>query len=115
MTSLLLGQGYNAFVVFGYASREQVRCDRTKISCPYLSEDSKELKVTEEERDVNLIYKLKPPADLRSKFLLKLDAREKLKLETEVQLEEEKQARIIIVCIFRSTIIIRAIIFLYLL
>nr|KAF7389396.1 hypothetical protein H0235_017880 [Vespula pensylvanica] len=95
LTSLLLGQGYNAFVVFGYASREQVRCNRTKITCPYLPEDTKELEVSEEP-DVNLIYKLKPPADLRSKFLLKLDAREKLKLETEIQREEEKQARIVI-------------------
>ncbi|XP_047369300.1 dynein regulatory complex subunit 7-like isoform X1 [Vespa velutina] len=95
LTSLLLGQGYNAFVVFGYASREQVQYNRTKISCPYLPEDLKELKLSKEE-DVNLMYKLKPPADFRSKFLLKLDAREKLKLETEVQEEEEKQARIII-------------------
>ncbi|KAL2720671.1 dynein regulatory complex subunit 7-like isoform X1 [Vespula squamosa] len=95
LTSLLLGQGYNAFVVFGYASREQVQYNRTKITCPYLPEDLKESKVSEDERDVDLTYKLKPPADLRSKFLLKLDARERFKLETEIQQEEEKQARII--------------------
>ncbi|XP_014610461.1 PREDICTED: dynein regulatory complex subunit 7 isoform X2 [Polistes canadensis] len=93
LTSLLLGQGYNAFVVFGYASREQVQCDRTRITCPYLPKA--EPKIIEEEHAINLTYKLKPPADFRSKFLLKMDAREKLKFETAIQEEEEKQAKII--------------------
>ncbi|KAI4477018.1 hypothetical protein M0802_014792, partial [Mischocyttarus mexicanus] len=93
LTSLLLGQGYNAFVVSGYASREQVQCDRTRITCPYLPKA--EPKILEEERIVNLTYQLKPPADFRSKFLLKMNAREKLKLETEIKEQEEKQAKII--------------------
>lgn len=43
LTSLLLGQGYNAFVVSGYASKEQTLCDLTRRSCPYIPQPEKKL------------------------------------------------------------------------
>ncbi len=34
LTSLLVGVGYDAYMVMGYASPEIVRCDQSQVACP---------------------------------------------------------------------------------
>ncbi|KYN17744.1 hypothetical protein ALC57_09957, partial [Trachymyrmex cornetzi] len=93
LVSLLLGQGYNAFVVSGYASREQVLCDMTRRTCPYLPKIEQVSPPVEKPKIVK--YQLKPPPDFRSQFLLELEAREKAKAEAELQRQEEERQRMI--------------------
>ncbi|EFN62109.1 Coiled-coil domain-containing protein 135 [Camponotus floridanus] len=93
LVSLLLGQSYNAFVVSGYASREQALCDMTRRTCPYLPER----KYTPPPADMPKIakYQLKAPPDFRSQFLLELEDRERKKKDAELQRQEEERQRMI--------------------
>lgn len=95
LASLLLGQSYNAFVVSGYASREQVLCDMTRRTCPYLPE-TKEAPPSAEKPEANR-YQLKAPPDFRSRFLLELEERERANMEAELQRQEEERQRMIAV------------------
>jgi len=36
LCSFLIGSGYDAYVVSGYATREFCVCDQTRVVCPYL-------------------------------------------------------------------------------
>ncbi|XP_011050892.1 PREDICTED: coiled-coil domain-containing protein lobo homolog [Acromyrmex echinatior] len=87
LVSLLLGQGYNAFVVSGYASREQVLCNMTRRTCPYLPKIEQAPPPMEKPKIIK--YQLKSPPDFRSQLLLELEAREKAKAEAELQQQEE--------------------------
>ncbi|XP_012275653.1 dynein regulatory complex subunit 7 isoform X2 [Orussus abietinus] len=91
LVSLLLGEGYNAYVVSGYASREQVRCDMTKRTCPYLPK-RKPSPPSAKPKDTSK-YRLKPPPDLRSQFLLEMEAREHRRKEEELHRQEEERRR----------------------
>ena len=35
LTSLLIGVGYDAYMVMGYATPGAVNCDQTQVSCPF--------------------------------------------------------------------------------
>ncbi|KAG5309089.1 DRC7 protein, partial [Pseudoatta argentina] len=93
LVCLLLGQGYNAFVVSGYASREQVLCNMTRRTCPYLPKIEQAPPPMEKPKIVK--YQLKSPPDFRSQLLLELEAREKAKAEVELQRQEEERQRMI--------------------
>ncbi|KAH0945001.1 hypothetical protein HN011_003354 [Eciton burchellii] len=96
--SLLLGQGYNAFVVSGYASREQVFCDLTKITCPYLPEKEEEAEETPPPTtDVpeNCKYRLKPALTFKSQFLQGLEDLEEKRKELELRYKEEERQKMI--------------------
>ncbi|XP_067217266.1 dynein regulatory complex subunit 7 [Linepithema humile] len=93
LVSLLLGQGYNAYVVSGYASREQVLCDMTRRICPYLPEKEQTLPRTEMPKIVK--YQLKAPPDFRSQFLLELENRERKRIEDDLRQQEEERQRMI--------------------
>jgi len=95
LVSLLLGQGYNAYVVSGYASREQVLYDMTRITCPYLPEEKRTLPRTDTPKIVK--YQLKAPPDFRSQFLLELENRERKRIEDDLQQQEEERQRMIAV------------------
>jgi len=103
--SLLLGQGYNAFVVSGYASREQVFCDLTKITCPYLPEKEEEAEETPPPTtDVpeNCKYRLKPALTFKSQFLQGLEDLEEKRKELELRYKEEERQKMIAVGMSRS-------------
>lgn len=100
LASLLLGQGYNAFVVSGYASREQVLCDMTRRTCPYLPETEQTPLPIDKPKIVK--YQLKAPPDFRSRFLLELEDREKAKMEAELQRQEEQRQKMITVRITKK-------------
>lgn len=96
LVSLLLGQSYNAFVVSGYASREQALCDMTRRICPYLPEQEHTPPPADKPKIVK--YQLKAPPDFRSQFLLELEDRERKKIDAELQRQEEERQRMIAVC-----------------
>jgi len=84
LCSLLLGAGYDAYVVSGYASREICNMDQSRETCPLLKGDG-EVKETVE-RGQTKKYAVKPPKDLQSKF----ERRQKQKkIDAEKEKEEE--------------------------
>ncbi|XP_033347951.1 dynein regulatory complex subunit 7-like isoform X1 [Bombus vosnesenskii] len=96
LTSLLLGQGYNAFVVSGYASREQTLCDLTRRSCPYILQPEKHTKRKPEEQQPKITkYELKLPIDYKSQFLSELEEEKARKLEEKLIFDEKEQQKLI--------------------
>ncbi|CAH3167529.1 unnamed protein product [Porites lobata] len=93
LCSLLIGAGYDAYCVCGYATRETTLTDETREICPLLK---KKDEVTKEEvkKEVKK-YAVKPPKDLRSKFEAKVEAKKKAEEEEkERKRRDEENARI---------------------
>ncbi|CAH0551832.1 unnamed protein product [Brassicogethes aeneus] len=88
LCSLLIGFGYNAYVVSGYAIKDITEKIMLRIDCPFV-EVAEDEEVEEEVEKVSK-YTVTPPRDLRSKLLLMMEGREKEK----IRLEEEKAAEI---------------------
>ncbi|XP_066590690.1 dynein regulatory complex subunit 7 [Prorops nasuta] len=89
LTSLLLGEGYNAYIVNGYASREQVECNFTRTPCPFTEKSEQSVQSVETQQDV-VKYLPEPPPDFRSQFLLSLEQMEREREEAE-QRQKDKQ------------------------
>ncbi|KAJ3649538.1 hypothetical protein Zmor_021277 [Zophobas morio] len=91
LCSLLIGLGYDAYVVFGYAVRDVTLRIMSRVDSPYPPDEEKD-QVRDEGED-NKKYTVRPPRDLRSKFLLMMEQKEidKIKAEEERQAELEKQ------------------------
>jgi len=93
LCSLLLGAGYDAYVVSGYATKEVCLSDETREMCPLLKPKDKEA-VAEAAKDTRK-YAVKPPRDLRSKFEQKMAARKAHEEEMEAdKLRKEEEDRI---------------------
>ncbi|XP_029464781.1 dynein regulatory complex subunit 7 [Rhinatrema bivittatum] len=87
LCSLLLGAGYDAYCVSGYATKEMCLMDETREECPLLK---KLVKVQEKtQKKVPKKYTVKPPRDLRSKFELQ----QSFKLERKIQLAKEDKLK----------------------
>ncbi|XP_056595312.1 dynein regulatory complex subunit 7 [Triplophysa dalaica] len=66
LCSLLLGAGYNAYCVSGYASKEMCLLDQSHQECPQLEP---EIQVNEDQQtQTKKKYSVKPPRDLQSSF-----------------------------------------------
>ncbi|XP_063978455.1 dynein regulatory complex subunit 7 isoform X2 [Diachasmimorpha longicaudata] len=94
LVSLLLGQGYNAYVVSGYASREQTLCDMSMRSCPYLPTTDptpSQAKTKSSHR-----YQMKSPPDFRSKLLMEMEELERKRLQEAADLQENERQRLIL-------------------
>ncbi|RZC40202.1 hypothetical protein BDFB_010555, partial [Asbolus verrucosus] len=93
LCSLLIGLGYDAYVVFGYATRDVTLRIMIRVDSPY-PPDEKEEAILDEGQD-NKKYEVKPPRDLRSKFLLMMEQREidKINAEKERLAEIERKRR----------------------
>ncbi|XP_033127806.1 dynein regulatory complex subunit 7-like [Anneissia japonica] len=90
LCSFLLGAGYDAYVVCGYANRETTLCDEIREVCPLLKKKD-EVKEEEKKKEVKK-YTVKPPKDLQSKFIRKQESRRTTEIEKELEkkrLEEE--------------------------
>nr|XP_056718780.1 dynein regulatory complex subunit 7 [Euleptes europaea] len=86
LCSLLIGAGYDAYCVNGYATREICMMDETKEVCPLLQ---KEAEVTVEAiKQKPKKYAVKPLRDLQSKYELHQAAKETAK---EQEAEEKKR------------------------
>ncbi|GFR82652.1 dynein regulatory complex subunit 7-like [Elysia marginata] len=91
LCSLLIGAGYDAYVVNGYATRETCLADESREICPLLRK--KEEQKEEKKQKPTKKYTVKPPKDLRSKFEQKMEARKlaEQKAEEDKRKAEEEQ------------------------
>lgn len=96
LCSLLIGRHYNAFVVSGYASREQTLNDTSMLPCPYLKKSNEsEEKIIDEN---SIKYELKAPPNFRSKLLDELEEKERQHIQNEKdQLEIERRREIMVI------------------
>ncbi|KAG5671919.1 hypothetical protein PVAND_002087 [Polypedilum vanderplanki] len=85
LCSILIGLGFPALVVSGYATREVTTNDQRRVKCPYIPEKVIE-PIFKEELDPK--YRLKDPPFLKSHFLMQC---EKKKLDAENAILEEKK------------------------
>lgn len=92
LVSLLIGAGYDAYVVAGYATREVCNMDQSRTICPFLIK--KDEKVEEKVKVEAGKYTVKPPRDMNSKYLQAMEAKEAKRLFEEGErkrLEREKE------------------------
>lgn len=89
LCSILIGFGFPAMVVSGYATREVTTNDQRRVKCPYIPEEKIEIEITEE---IDPKYRLKDSPFLKSRFLMKLEQK-KAEAENEVlaEVEHKKQ------------------------
>ncbi|NWW58038.1 DRC7 protein, partial [Ifrita kowaldi] len=87
LCSLLIGAGYDAYCVNGYATREMCSLDQTQEVCPLLRKPPE----VPEEEDPNK-YRVKYPSEPQSKFELQQKAKEEE--ETEPKQEEEREEEV---------------------
>ncbi|NXR22968.1 DRC7 protein, partial [Cinclus mexicanus] len=86
LCSLLIGAGYDAYCVHGYATLEMCSLDQTQELCPLLRKPPE----VPEEEDPNK-YRIKYPLDPQSKFELQQAKKEE---ETESAQEEEREEEV---------------------
>ncbi|XP_065497077.1 dynein regulatory complex subunit 7 isoform X2 [Caloenas nicobarica] len=85
LCSMLIGAGYDAYCVHGYATREICTLDETLEVCPLLR---KPQEVPKEEIKKSNKYRIKSPPDLQSKFKLQQKAK---KAETEAAQKDKER------------------------
>ncbi|XP_069979534.1 dynein regulatory complex subunit 7 [Penaeus vannamei] len=91
--SILLGAGYRALVVQGAADLSLVAADTSSLPCPYLQREEESLEAEEDTRASK--YTVRPPPDLRSRYVAIMEERERRRrlaeeeaAKEEVQVEE---------------------------
>lgn len=94
LCSILIGFGFPAMVVSGYATREVTTNDQRRVKCPYIPEDVSEVEAIEEPDPK---YRLKDSPFLKSRFLMqveqmKSDAENEILAEIELQRQSELKA-----------------------
>ncbi|NXC50715.1 DRC7 protein, partial [Penelope pileata] len=89
LCSLLIGAGYDAYCVHGYATQDICNLDETLEVCPLLR---KPQEVPKEEVKMRDKYRIKPLPDMQSKFELQQEAKKKAEAEAAQKKErgEEK-------------------------
>jgi hypothetical protein len=93
LASFLIGVGYDAYCVCGYATKDVTLLDQSRKQCPQLIQEDEE--VEEAQQAQKSKYPVKPPKDLSSKFLKKQAQKEIDKKEAEdKKRREEEEARI---------------------
>ncbi|XP_064885284.1 dynein regulatory complex subunit 7 isoform X2 [Columba livia] len=88
LCSMLIGAGYDAYCVHGYATREICTLDETLEVCPLLR---KTQEVPKEEIKKSNKYRIKSPPDLQSKFELQQKAKKAKKAETEAAQKDKER------------------------
>ncbi|XP_026535952.1 dynein regulatory complex subunit 7 [Notechis scutatus] len=90
LCSLLIGAGYDAYCVNGYATKDMCMMDESTEECPLLQKPEETVKKKEKARK----YAIKPPRDLRSKYELRQEEKQQAKeqaAEDKKQKEEEEK------------------------
>uniref|UniRef100_A0ABM5ETQ7 Dynein regulatory complex subunit 7 n=1 Tax=Pogona vitticeps TaxID=103695 RepID=A0ABM5ETQ7_9SAUR len=87
LCSLLIGAGYDAYCVNGYATREMCMMDESRETCPLLERAEEVTVAAAKEKPKK--YAIKPLRDLRSKFELRQEAKQ----EAIEQAAEEKRQK----------------------
>ncbi|NXE96955.1 DRC7 protein, partial [Menura novaehollandiae] len=89
LCSLLIGAGYDAYCVHGYATLEMCSLDQTQELCPLLRKPPE----VPEEVDPNK-YRIRFPSEPPSKFELQQEAKEKEEIEPVQKEEGEKEVEV---------------------
>lgn len=89
LTSLLIGAGYDAYVVCGYATREVCNMDESRRVCPLLVK-TEEKHVSAAKKEAGK-YAVKPPRDLNSKYLASQEERIRKKERDELEKRNKEQ------------------------
>ncbi len=79
LTILLIGAGYDAYVVSGYATREACNMDQSRANCPLLRKS--EEKAPPPPKKEQGKYVAKPPKDMNSKYEASQELKAKKKRE----------------------------------
>uniref|UniRef100_A0A8D0F5Z0 Dynein regulatory complex subunit 7 n=1 Tax=Strix occidentalis caurina TaxID=311401 RepID=A0A8D0F5Z0_STROC len=87
LCSMLIGAGYDAYCVHGYATREMCTLDKTLELCPLLREPQEGMKKSNK-------YRVKPPPDLQSKFELQQEAKKKAEIEAAQENKEREEEKV---------------------
>lgn len=92
LASLLVGNGFPACVVYGYATREVVNNDQRRVVCPFIPTEEVEDDQKKPQEPRNKYDLVKPPK-LESKFEVEMEEKrlEKMRLEQEAIEEEERR------------------------
>jgi hypothetical protein len=93
LCSILIGYGFPAMVVSGYATREVTCNDQRRVKCPYIPQN---VILSEKEKELDPKYRLRERPFLKSRFLMKLEDNrlqaEKAKADETEQLQQLKIA-----------------------
>ncbi|NXT76105.1 DRC7 protein, partial [Zapornia atra] len=94
LCSLLIGAGYDAYCVHGYATRELCTLDETREPCPLLRKPEEVPK--EELKKRSSEYRLKSALDLQSKFELQQEAKKKAEAEAAQKTKEREEEKVLV-------------------
>jgi len=89
LCSLMIGAGYDAYCVSGYATREVTLMDETREECPLLKK--KEQNIAKDSKTVENKYAVKPPKDLKSKFEAKMEEKKRKEEEDKENKRKEEE------------------------
>ncbi|NXS76577.1 DRC7 protein, partial [Pandion haliaetus] len=90
LCSMLIGAGYDAYCVHGYATHDICSLDETLELCPLLR---KPQEVPKEGMKKSNKYRVKPPQDLQSKFELQQEAKKKAETEAAQKSKEREEEK----------------------
>lgn len=94
LCSILIGVGYDAYVVSGYADRDIALRIMVRVDCPFPPFKEEEEKPPEKSKIEK--YAIKPPNDYKSKFLMMMEQRERDKLfKQDLQAAERERLRLL--------------------
>ncbi|XP_074738027.1 dynein regulatory complex subunit 7 [Strix uralensis] len=91
LCSMLIGAGYDAYCVHGYATREMCTLDKTLELCPLLREPQE---VPKKGMKKSNKYRVKPPPDLQSKFELQQEAKKAAEIEAAQENKEREEEKV---------------------
>ncbi|XP_069822533.1 dynein regulatory complex subunit 7 isoform X3 [Dendropsophus ebraccatus] len=93
LCSLLLGAGYDAYCVTGYATREMCLMDETRETCPLLKTSQES--PGESSVKTHKKYSVRPPRQLVSKFELEQEIKKEAKVQAaHLKKQEEEEQRL---------------------
>ncbi|XP_058061992.1 coiled-coil domain-containing protein lobo [Anopheles bellator] len=82
LCSFLIGNGFAACVVSGYATREVVNNDQQRVACPFVPQEDEDSGDEDAPAPANK-YQLRQPPDLRSQYLLNIEDEKVAKVRAE--------------------------------
>ncbi|XP_043083581.1 dynein regulatory complex subunit 7 isoform X1 [Puntigrus tetrazona] len=92
LCSLLLGAGYNAYCVSGYAAKEMCLLDQSRQECPLLQLQIQDK--TEEPKKPIKKYSVKTPRDLQSNFERRQEEKRQAEAEAAALKEQQEAERL---------------------
>ncbi|XP_056216231.1 dynein regulatory complex subunit 7 isoform X1 [Falco biarmicus] len=94
LCSMLIGAGYDAYCVHGYASREICTLDETLELCPLLKKPQERQVPKEEEKKSSSKYRIKFPPVRQSQFDLQQEAKKKAEAEAAQKKKEREEGKV---------------------